>query len=387
MPKSGKTKSRAAQEPPARTAPPDDSPTDLPQACGMPMTSPPTLPADLPADRLAAIVEGLSKWVNGTVLHYYFFDRDTDGSRIRFADGSTRFVSWVGSPTQQNAVRAAFQTWQDLGIGLTFSEVTDRREAEIRIGFLFDYDGSWSALGRDVLQYGPNARTMNFGWDLTTPHGGATALHEIGHTLGMPHEHQNPFAGIVWNEPNVYEYFTGPPNNWDREKTFHNVLRKLSSATVSGSNWDPTSIMEYGFPRGLIVKPVQYEAGLASPVQLSPLDAQFVLEWYPPLGHRLQVLRPLESAPLTLRSGEQADFSLEPAGTRTYSLGAFGASDAVLVLFEQVDGELRYVTGDDNSGKDRNPMIEAKLFQGRSYVLRMRLNYAKDSTQTSVMYW
>ena len=49
----------------------------------------------------------------------------------------------------------------------------------------------------------PNERTMNFGWDLTTSYGHDTALHEIGHTLGFPHEHQNPTAGIVWNEPAV----------------------------------------------------------------------------------------------------------------------------------------------------------------------------------------
>ena len=31
---------------------------------------------------------------------------------------------------------------------------------------------------------------MNFGWDLTQPGEIDTALHEIGHTIGFPHEHQ-----------------------------------------------------------------------------------------------------------------------------------------------------------------------------------------------------
>jgi len=31
-----------------------------------------------------------------------------------------------------------------------------------------------------------------------------TAVHEIGHSLGFPHEYQNPKAGIVWNEEAVY---------------------------------------------------------------------------------------------------------------------------------------------------------------------------------------
>jgi hypothetical protein len=302
-------------------------------------------------------------------------------------DGSTRFVSWVGSEAQQEVVRASFQKWKDVGVGLEFREVSSRLEAEIRIGFMFDFDGSWSALGRDVLTFGPNARTMNFGWDLTTTHGRATALHEIGHTLGMPHEHQNPFAGIVWDETAVYQYFAGPPNRWNQQKTFHNVLRKLSPTTVSGSVWDPQSIMEYGFPPNLIVRPEQFRAGVPSPTVLSSLDTQYVRQWYPSLDNRLPLLVPLRSEPLTLKSGDQVDFSIEPPGTRTYDFAAFGAGDSVLVLFEQVDGELRYVTGDDSSGEDRSPHLEAKLFHGRSYVLRMRLNYATESTAASVMYW
>ena len=54
--------------------------------------------------------------------------------------------------------------------------------------------------GRDVLNTrSPQERTMNFGWALTTAYGHDTALHEIGHTLGLEHEHQNPNAGISWN--------------------------------------------------------------------------------------------------------------------------------------------------------------------------------------------
>jgi hypothetical protein len=355
--------------------------------CALPPMPDPVLPPGLAPDRLEAILDGRTKWVNGTVLHYYFFDRPTDGSRVRLSDGTTRFVSWVGSQVQQDVVREAFRKWADVGVGLEFREVRSRLEAEIRIGFMFDFDGSWSALGRDVLTYGPNARTMNFGWDLTTRHGRATALHEIGHALGMPHEHQNPFAGIVWDEEAVYRYFAGPPNRWDRQKTFHNVLRKLSPTTVSGSVWDPTSIMEYGFPPDLIVRPEQFRAGVPSPLSLSPIDMQYVRQWYPQIGGHLPLLEPLRSEPLRLESGDQVDFVVEPPGTRTYTFGAFGAGDAVLVLFEQVDGELRFVTGDDSSGQDRSARLDAKLFHGRTYVLRMRLNYATDSAGASVMYW
>jgi len=76
---------------------------------------------------------------------------------------------------------------------------------------------------------------MNFGWDLTTPYGRDTALHEIGHTLGFPHEHQNPNAGIVWDEDAVLDYFRGPPNNWNDQQINWNILRKLLPGSVTGS--------------------------------------------------------------------------------------------------------------------------------------------------------
>ncbi|MEU4194175.1 matrixin family metalloprotease [Kribbella sp. NPDC026611] len=358
--------------------------------CGLPPQPEPVIPAGLGSDHVGAILQGRTKWVNGTVLHYYFFDRDTDGSQIPFPDGSTRFVPWVGAKPQCDVVRHAFETWKELGLGLEFREVTDRSEAEVRIGFLFDFDGSWSNVGRDVLLEGMNTRTMNFGWDLTSsPHGVTTALHEIGHTVGLPHEHQNPFAGIVWDEAKVYEYFAGPPNKWDDDKTFHNVLRKLDPREVEGSAWDPTSVMEYAFGAGLIVQPAQYAAtGVHPPGTISDADKQYVLSWYPGLGEEAPPqLDPFQSVPLSLKPGGQANFELSPPATRQYDLGTFGASDTVMVLFEEVHGELRYVAGDDDSGENRNSHLTAKLFQGRRYVLRIRLNYTWSSGQTAVMYW
>src|SRR5439155_8755648 len=127
-------------------------------------------------------------------------------------------------------------------------EVSDGGSADVRIGFV-DGDGAWSYLGRDVRDVpGRFERTMNFGWDLTEdPRKADVAVHEIGHTLGFPHEHQNPFAGIVWDEEAVYRYFGGPPNNWPRETVELNVLRKLAASEVQGTQWDPDSIMHSGF--------------------------------------------------------------------------------------------------------------------------------------------
>lgn len=358
----------------------------VPDYCSMPAQPLPAFDPGLDPARLGAIVEGASKWVNGTVLHYYFFDRDTDGSDVRMPDGSTQFVSWVGAEEQRQAVRDAFKTWKEIGLGLEFAEVQDRNEAEARIGFM-PGDGSWSYLGRNILTISTTQRTMNFGWDLTSPQGRDTALHEIGHTIGMPHEHQNPFAGIVWDEEKVYQTLAGPPNRWNREKTFHNILRKLDPAEVQGSPWDPDSVMEYAFPAGLIKEPAQYRNGISPAGGLSAVDRTEALKWYPTMGQTLPTLAPFKSVGLELEPAQQADFEVRPPSTRKYTIGTFGEADTVAVLFEDVGGELRQVDADDDSGSSRNARIRQKLFQGRRYVLRVRLYWAEASGETAAMYW
>ncbi|MCE0446902.1 hypothetical protein LT493_27100 [Streptomyces tricolor] len=76
-------------------------------------------------------------------------------------------MPWAGGEEQRDVVRGCFREWQDLGIGVTFAEVGDRCEAELRIGFQAGA-GSWSAVGREALSVGRGGRTMNLGWDVTS---------------------------------------------------------------------------------------------------------------------------------------------------------------------------------------------------------------------------
>lgn len=341
--------------------------------CTMPEVPERTFGPDVSPFRARLILAISKKWVNGTKLRYYFFE---SGNLSAGND-------------QKDLVREGFEIWRNVGIGISFEEVTNIGDAEIRIGFLRG-DGAWSYVGRDVIDVpGQFERTMNFGWDLTRdPRGVDTPVHEIGHTLGFPHEHQNPFAGIEWDEEAVYRYFGSPPNNWSRATTFHNVLRKLSSQEVEGSAWDPNSIMHYEFSSGLILRPEQYRQGIRPRGGLSERDIEQVRFFYPPLdGGRDTKLEPFKSEMLSLSPGQQKNFVIEPPATRRYTLQTFGQSDTVMVLFEDVHGDLRYVAGDDDSGTDLNSRIQARLQRGRRYVLRIRLysNYA--SGDTAVMLW
>jgi len=341
--------------------------------CSTPPQPPLQLPATMPIDRQRALMVGASKWVNGTVLSYAFFDSDPN-------------PAWApADEAQKDVVRESFEAWKDLPIGLDFKEVDDLAEAEVRIGF-DQSDGSWSYIGRDILKAAANERTMNYGWDLTTTYGHTTALHEIGHTLGMPHEHQSPFSGIVWEEDAVYSTFSEPPNSWSRQMIESNILDKLAPAQVEGSSWDPSSIMEYEFEAGLISEPAEFQEGIHPPGAVSELDVDWMTTWYP-AGQTATTLDPLNSSPLRLEPKQQADFAISPPSSRGYEIGTFGSGDTVAVLFEKVDGELRYLAGDDDGGEDRNARLKAKLFQGREDVLRVRLNWAGPSGATAVMYW
>ncbi|MFI9249867.1 M12 family metallopeptidase [Streptomyces sp. NPDC053069] len=343
----------------------------MPRYCNQPPQTQPVLPSDLSPNRSRAILLVRAKWINGTVLHYAFLDQGGD----------------VGGPEQLDEVRHAFQAWKALGIGLEFQEVEDPSDSEIRIVFQ-QSQGSSSYVGRDNLGISTREPTMTFGWDLTTPYGKATALHETAHAMGLAHEHQNPFAGIVWDEEKVYADLAGPPNNWPHEVTFNNILRKLSPNEVTGSAWDPDSIMEYSFGPGLILSPEAYRGGIPETLSLSATDKARVLQWYPPLAARPQQLQAFQSTPLQLATGQQTDFEIVPSETRSYQIGTFGNSDVLLALFEETaDGGLRYVTADDDSGQDRNGRLETRLVKGHRYLARARLYSAWGSGSAALMYW
>lgn len=362
----------------------------FPDYCFIPKIIERPIDPNISPGRLELIVGLEKKWVNGTTLHYYFFNKESDGRTVTFANGSTERKTWKTSEEEMKVVRDAFQKWKDLKIGLNFEEVNSRDDAEIRIGFEKG-DGSWSYLGRDIidLDLSPNARTMNFGWSLTRREGEIdTAIHEIGHTLGFPHEHQNPFAGIVWDEDVVYAALAKPPNRWNREKTFHNIIRKILPDSVQGSDWDSNSVMHYPFGANMILEPEDFKGGITPTGGLSARDKTWVLTFYPPMDDSdLPELKPVESVSLGLTPGEQKDFSIKPMATRNYNIQTFGISDTVIVLFEKDGDQLRYVAGDDDSGADRNALINVKLFSGRSYVLRIRLYYADRAGETAVMMW
>jgi astacin (peptidase family M12A) len=351
-----------------------------PQFCSLPFVPERSLSVGIDPRRESFIRRIEKTWVNGTKLTYCFFDE---------SKGHNTPSDWTGLEEDKNVVREAFNTWKNVGIGLEFKEIEDPNEAIIRIGFK-RRDGSWSYVGTDVLGIPRNQRTMNFGWSLSgTWYGEETAIHEIGHTLGAPHEHQNPNAGIEWNEDAVYAYFQGSPNYWDKNTIHHNILNSIPQREIEGSNWDPDSIMHYQFQAELINAPAPYdETGIYPEPGLSNDDKKWVGKFYPPLIEDNYIeLIPFESHKATLQPGDQLDFIIKPSSSRKYVLQTFGDVDTLLVLFEKTANEEIYMEGDDDSGFDLNAKIIHRLIKGRTYLLRLRFYYSSEDGDTALMVW
>ncbi|MBX9893870.1 MAG: hypothetical protein K2Y09_01625 [Nitrosomonas sp.] len=350
------------------------------QFCRIAQAAQRSLPAGLNQSRVRLIQLLADKWVNGTVLRYCFVDK----GKFQQKDGSWKEYQWSIPDADAEVVRQGFSVWKDVGIGLEFQEVSDRRQADIRIGFLRG-DGAWSYIGKQIRQRQNDEITMNFGWDISDDID--TAVHEIGHTLGFPHEHQNPNAGIIWDEEAVYRALAAPPNEWDRETTFYNIIRKISPDSVQGSSWDPDSIMHYPFGPGLIKEPAQYRNGLTPAPGLSSRDVKWVRTFYPPLAETdPMVLQLYKSHAFDISPGQQVDFKIEPEATHQANIRTYGESDTVMVLFEQTDKGSVFVAGDDDSGLNTNASLSVPLIAGRKYFVRIRLYYSASQGSTVVMY-
>lgn len=340
------------------------------QYCSLPEVADIQLDPRISPDRRRLIRMSNKKWANGTELRYCFLTGRGQ----------------AGTEAERKVVTAAFERWKNVGIGLKFLPVESPDEAEIRIAFRRG-DGAWSYVGRDILEQAQSEPTMNFGWNIKDDID--TAIHEIGHTLGFSHEHQNPNAGISWNQEAVYKSLSAAPNFWDRDTTYWNILRKLPDGETTGSAWDKDSIMHYPFSAGLIALPERYRTeDLVPRPGLSAADKRVIQRFYPRLRKtKLRELKPFRSVKATLDPGEQLDFVIRPKATRWYQLQTFGHSDSVIVLFERVAGKLRYRDGADDSGADDNARIEAKLFACREYVVRVRLYWQHCAGEFGVMLW
>jgi len=192
------------------------------------------------------------------------------GMRGKFwQTGQVIKIGFIGGTTaQRDIAKAAFAEWAKYA-NLKFEYPTSGA-TNIRVAF--NPGSAWSHLGIDCNAIGQGSQTMNLGFG-----GIPTALHEVGHSLGLAHEHSTPNQKICWKEDVVIKELQGSPNFWSVEQIRFNVLDALQPANVITTPFDQNSIMLYSIPGRWTCDGAAYTGGSI----LSNVDKSFIAERYP----------------------------------------------------------------------------------------------------------
>lgn len=140
--------------------------------------------------------------------------------------------------------------------------------------------GYWSYLGVGILQIAPGQATMNLdSFTENTPESEWTRVvrHEVGHTLGAPHEHLRQAIVNRLDVAKTLEYFRRT-QGWSDQTTRANVLTPISESSILGSELtDEDSIMAYQLPASITKNGQPIRGG----ANFSSTDKAFVAKVYP----------------------------------------------------------------------------------------------------------
>lgn len=162
-----------------------------------------------------------------------------------------RFIG--GTTAQRNFVQGTLDSTWNANQGLQFVRSTDT-DAEIRISFT--PGPAWSNIGTNALSVPLASPTMNLGNLGTGETDVRTVTHEFGHTMGAPHEHQQPNSDIVYDMPRLYEYFAAL--GYTKEWVDSQIVMKFGPASLFvASPYDEDSVMNYALDPSFLVNPAQ----------------------------------------------------------------------------------------------------------------------------------
>lgn len=173
----------------------------------------------------------------------------------------------------------AFNEWSNY-TGIEFNAAYDYNDSDIRVSFERN-SGHWSYIGREAEHISLVGKpTINFDPSdlerIDSKKRMGIFLHEIGHSLGLIHEHQKEMSPIIWNKEKVYNdcqtWF-----GWDRNNVDHNIFNSYNSNDLFYSKeFDINSIMIYAIPSGWSSNYEIHETN----TELSELDKSFAKAFY-----------------------------------------------------------------------------------------------------------
>jgi hypothetical protein len=175
----------------------------------------------------------------------------------------------------KNRIVAHFNAWSQFA---NVSFVLTDTDPQVRV--TRNQEGYWSFLGTDILHIPKNEPTMCLqAFTMQTPESEFRRVvrHEIGHTLGFPHEHMRS-AIINRIDPEKAIAYFRRTQGWSRPMVMQQVLTPLAESSLMGTpDADETSIMAYNLP-GIITKDGRPIIGGDD---IAPQDAEFIGKIYP----------------------------------------------------------------------------------------------------------
>jgi hypothetical protein len=143
-----------------------------------------------------------------------------------------------------------------------------------------DRTGYWSYLGTDILGIPRGEATMNlqgFTEHTSDAEYARVVKHEVGHTMGFPHEHMRPELVAKLDVNKTIQYFKRN-QGWNRNEVIAQVLTPLNEASIRGTpQADDTSIMCYQLPGSITKDGLPIRGG----DDINQIDADFIATIYP----------------------------------------------------------------------------------------------------------
>lgn len=216
-----------------------------------------------------------------------------DSVKIWSAGSTLTGCFYDGEPKLKAFFAKVAQEWlPGLSLRMDFGREPNFRDcngpADIRISFS-QKNGNWSFVGADSLrpEVVKNGASLNIETDgipfdkLNRIRLRETILHEMGHALGLVHEHQSPEAhcGNELNWPKVYDYYKRL--GWDENKVKTNFAQYYRDQRLRTTRYDRKSIMHYSLPEWMFKNGTKAQCYVPQPTEISKLDRTIVASAYP----------------------------------------------------------------------------------------------------------